>query len=69
MKFKRSALSAILIFPSIFALYYSCEGKSDTIHFGPTRHNHLVIKVFLNKSDSVSLMFHTAAHAVSLTTE
>jgi hypothetical protein len=69
MKFKRSALSAILIFPSIFALDYSLEGQSDTIHFYLTHYNHLVIKALLNESDSVNLMFHTAAQAVSLMTE
>ncbi|MCB0705283.1 MAG: hypothetical protein KDC34_08240 [Saprospiraceae bacterium] len=40
--------------------------KSDTIPFTLTVHNNLVIQGVLNNSDTVNLMFHTAADAITL---
>lgn len=42
-------------------------GKTDTIPFILTEYNNLSIKAVLNDADTVQLMFHTAANAVTLT--
>jgi hypothetical protein len=43
--------------------------KSDTIPFLLTEYNNLSVKAILNDVDTVQLMFHTAANAVTLTEE
>lgn len=40
--------------------------STDTIPFELTSHNNLSIKAVINGSDTVDLMFHTAAHDISL---
>lgn len=40
---------------------------SDTIPFTLTSHNNIAIPILLNKKDSLSLMFHTAERAITLT--
>ncbi|MFT7081093.1 MAG: hypothetical protein ACJAZC_002651 [Cryomorphaceae bacterium] len=69
MKFKHFAPSAVLVFLITLASSSHCSGQSDTIYFGLTHHNNIVIKALLNESDSANLMFHTAAHSVTLTTD
>jgi hypothetical protein len=41
----------------------------DTIHFRLTEYNNMVVQGVLNGTDTVQLMFHTAADAVALTME
>lgn len=43
--------------------------KPIIIPFEITSHNNMSIKAFLNHSDTLNLMFHTAASDLSLTTE
>ncbi len=41
----------------------------DTIPFTLTHHNNISIQAILNKTDTVDLMFHTAASSVTVTTK
>lgn len=41
----------------------------DTISFRLTDHNNISIKTILNETDTLDMMFHTAAGSVTLTTE
>lgn len=45
------------------------EGIVDSIPFQMTSHNNIVVSAVLNKTDTLNLMFHTAANSVSLTTK
>ena len=60
-----NSLLLILFYSSSFA-----QIKSDyKIPFTLTAQNNIVIKAILNKKDTVSLMFHTAASSLTLTEE
>jgi len=58
---------------SICQIIYAQEGvatptvqRSDTIPFELTEHNNISIQAVVNGTDTVKLMFHTAANDVSL---
>ncbi len=45
------------------------ESAVDSIPFQITSHNNIVISAVLNKTDTLNLMFHTAANSITLTTK
>lgn len=55
--------------PILMATETSEVSVSDTIRFELTNHNNISIKAIINKTDTVDLMFHTAANATTLTRE
>ena len=51
----------------VISLQMASAQSKSTIPFHLTEYNNLSIKAILNNSDTVQLMFHTAANAVTLT--
>ncbi|HYD90720.1 MAG TPA: retropepsin-like aspartic protease [Flavobacterium sp.] len=69
-KFSLYAVMAALCFTtSIFARQNKQDGKEYIIPFQLTGYNNLSVQAILNKQDTVHLMFHTAANALTLTEE
>ena len=64
----------LIILGGILLVSQFCVGQeqaklktaADTIPFALTNHNNISIKAILNKTDTVDLMFHTAANSVTL---
>jgi hypothetical protein len=56
----------ILFFLSFFS---SVAQKVDNIPFHLTEYNNLSVKTIINETDTVNLMFHTAANSMTLTEE
>ncbi len=61
-------LACLVLSTSVSSLQAQ-ERHTDTIPFSLTEHNNIAITCLLNDTDSLQLMFHLAASAVSLTTE
>ena len=53
----------------LFCFHFTSAQSKSTIPFLLTEYNNLSIKAILNNTDTVQLMFHTAANAVTLTEE
>lgn len=61
-------MKPLLLLLTFFSLNTFAQEKT-TIPFQLTNYNNLSIKAVLNQKDTVQLMFHTAANAVTLTEE
>ena len=61
-----SSLLYTLIFSSI-TIAPAAASSPDTIPFTLTEHNNLAVHCVLNGTDSLTLMLHTAADAITLT--
>lgn len=64
-KFKWSVLGLMLLICQMMMGQESIV--TDTVPFELTSHNNISIKALLNDSDTVSLMFHTAASSLTIT--
>lgn len=69
IRFILSTLLAISIMASISGQKVETTDSVTTIPFRLTDHNNIVLTAILNESDTVDLMFHTAASAMTLIRE
>lgn len=65
MNSKKTAITSLLF----FSFFVTMGQQVVKIPFKLTEYNNLSISTIINKTDTVNLMFHTAANAVTLTEE